>query len=826
MKQRLWKAGPRWLAAAGAVAALAAPASASAATVQVPAPFSAGDAFVSFAAQSGAPAGLAAAVGTAVGDFVWVDSNYNGVQDAGEPGLAGVTLSLTDTSNNPVTDANGTAVGTQTTDASGAYAFENLKPGAYIVHVDSSPLGFVPTLTGRGTATTDSSTAPATSATLAQGDQDLTLDFGFVRPVTVGDYVWNDLNGNGVQDRGEPGIRGVTLTLTDPSGNPVTDLSGNPVGPVVTDSNGTYHFGNLPPGTYVVHVDGGVPPDLVPTRPGGGPPDTDSSTDHETSEELPSGGQDPDIDFGFTLPVQVGDFVWIDTNHDGVQDPGEPGIPGVRLTLTDASGNPVTGPDGNPVGPQTTDANGAYEFTNLPPGTYIVHLDGSTLPSGLVPTLTGAGTAANDSETGSATSQTLAGGESDQTLDFGFFAQPVCVGDFVWFDENGNGVQDAGEPGIAGVTLTLTDAAGNPVTDMDGNPVGPTTTDADGHYGFCNLPPGTYVVHVQPPDGYKPTLPGQGTPESDSSTGTATSAALDPGDEDLTLDFGFVKPVCVGDFVWVDENGNGVQDAGEPGIAGVTLTLTDAAGNPVTDMDGNPVGPTTTDADGHYGFCDLPPGTYVVHVQPPAGYTPSPTGQGTPESDSSTDTATSRALAPGERDLTLDFGFVPVAAAPTPTATPTATPVASPSPTPGAPSQAPRLTLKKSVNHASVKPGAKVRYTLVARNVGGVAAASVQLCDQLPDHLTLAMSSAALKKAGGKLVKGDVCWSLGTVKAGAKVTRTLTVKVDRFAKAGRIVNHATVDRTKVVGVDARAQKAITVAKGKVKGERVSGGVTG
>jgi|GEM_PF-3114746 len=520
-------------------------------------------------------------------------------------------------------------------------------------------------------------------------------------------------------------------------------------------------------------------------------------------------------------PLQIGDRLWKDLDGDGVQDAGEPVFAGVTVVLTDASGTQIA--------TTTTGADGTYVFDVDPGVDYQVRVPlAQPELDGWAPTRpNGGGDDAVDSDgalNGGALVASVAAhgvGENDHTFDFGF-VQPVCVGDYVWFDENGNGVQDPGEPGIAGVTLTLTDAAGNPVTDLDGNPVGPTTTDADGHYGFCNLPPGTYVVHVQPPDGYKPTLPGQGTPESDSSNGSATSVKLNGGERDETLDFGFVKPVCVGDFVWVDENGNGVQDAGEPGIAGVTLTLTDAAGNPVTDMDGNPVGPTTTDGDGHYGFCDLPPGTYVVHVQPPAGYTPSPTGQGTPESDSSTGSAMSVRLNAGERDLTLDFGFVPVAAAPTPT--PVATP--SPTPTPGAPSEAPRLTLKKSVNHASVKPGAKVRYTLVARNVGGVAATSVQLCDQLPDHLTLAMSGAALKKAGGKLVKGDVCWSLGTLKAGAKVTRTLTVKVDRFAKAGRIVNRATVDRTKVVGVDARAQKAITIAKGKVKGERVSGRVTG
>ena len=64
---------------------------------------------------------------------------------------------------------------------------------------------------------------------------DLTLDFGFYQPVTVGDFVWNDLNGNGVQDAGEPAIPGVTLTLTGTTGAGIGEpgLPGEPGGNVV-----------------------------------------------------------------------------------------------------------------------------------------------------------------------------------------------------------------------------------------------------------------------------------------------------------------------------------------------------------------------------------------------------------------------------------------------------------------------------------------------------------------------------------------------------------------------------------------------------------------
>ena len=99
--------------------------------------------------------------------------------------------------------------------------------------------------------------------------------------------------------------------------------------------------------------------------------------------------------------------MWIDANHNGIQDANEKGIPGATITMTDLAGNPVKDINGNAVGPADDRRNGKYEFTNLPPGQYVTHIDYSTVPAGLVPTLTGQGTTATDSSTGSATSAVL-----------------------------------------------------------------------------------------------------------------------------------------------------------------------------------------------------------------------------------------------------------------------------------------------------------------------------------------------------------------------------------------------------------------------------------
>ncbi|PWD50991.1 hypothetical protein C8046_10330 [Serinibacter arcticus] len=141
--------------------------------------------------------------------------------------------------------------------------------------------------------------------------------------------------------------------------------------------------------------------------------------------------------------------------------------------------------------------------------------------------------------------------------------------------------------------------------------------------------------------------------------------------------------VSVGDYVWFDTNRDGVQDAGERPIPGVTLTLTGPDGKPVTDVNGVLVPPTTTDAGGKYLFANLPVlavGGYTVTVTPPAGYVATTPGTTTRDADSSTSSATSLSLPnDGDSDLTLDFGFVALEASPSPTATVTPTATATPS---------------------------------------------------------------------------------------------------------------------------------------------------
>jgi serine-aspartate repeat-containing protein C/D/E len=250
------------------------------------------------------------------------------------------------------------------------------------------------------------------------------------------------------------------------------------------------------------------------------------------------------------------------------------GLAGITVTLLDA--------DGNVLATTVTDADGKYLFTDLEPGEYTTKI---TVPPGYV-----ASTAIEQDSALLATD-----GASDLTLDFGLYPALVSVGDFVWLDTDRDGIHDTGEPGLAGITVTLLDA--------DGNVLATTVTDADGKYLFTGLEPGEYTTKITVPPGYVAST----AIEQDSALLTTDGAS------DLTLDFGLYPVlVSVGDFVWLDTDRDGIHDTGELGLAGITVTLLDA--------DGNVLATTVTDADGKYLFDGLEPGEYTTKITVPPGY--------------------------------------------------------------------------------------------------------------------------------------------------------------------------------------------------------------
>ena len=563
-----------------------------------------------------------------IGDYVWWDHDRDGTQDATEPVVPGVTVTLLDATGAPVRDAAGNPR-TTSTDADGFYSFTDLVAGTDYQLGFTAPDGASWTTQQAGTDTTlDSNvdpatgfapaTTPLTGENLAATPDDPTFDAGLVRynlqltktldtagPFVTGQQVTytltpsNDgpsdaLAGWSVTDLLPTGLELVSMTgagYTCTAGTCTADapLAAGATGPGITVvATITASAGSLKNVAYVAPVDGDAP-ETVPL-------DDELPTTETDTTGSPTDNDDEQV-LVLTETVRVGDYVWVDADHDGVQDAGETPIPGATLEITSVDGGPVTDVFGDPVTTTTTGPDGLYHFENLPPGQYIVTF--VSLPTGYAgyqPTLAETGDDRGlDSSTGSATSQPLAGGEEDLSLDFGFWRpEPVTVGDYVWVDADHDGIQDAGETPIPGVTLEITTVEGGPVTDMDGKPVPTTTTDEQGRYLFENLPPGQYIVKiVELPathSGYLPTRPGVGDDRgADSSTDSATSAELASGDQDLSLDFGFWLPAPAITITKADDKGNAAdnKDASvllSDGKAKLVFTITNTGNEALRDV--------------------------------------------------------------------------------------------------------------------------------------------------------------------------------------------------------------------------------------------------
>ena len=257
---------------------------------------------------------------------------------------------------------------------------------------------------------------------------------------------------------------------------------------------------------------------------------------------------------------KIGDFIWNDLNGNGIQDAGEPGINGVTVRLYDSNNNlrdtqvTAAGPTGGQLG--------YYQFTACPGVTYTVQVDETTLPKGsdgkihFELTAWGApsSTPATDSNTNPATVTLTGTSPVDQTIDFGYVSMQGAIGDYVWYDANRNGIQDAGENGINGVVVNLYDSTGKnllatTITAMGGHP------NANGYYQFTGLDEGTYTVIVDSstlPPNYVPTTPLLGGDTTLDSNGSPATVSL-PKDSsvDETIDFGYATACTgtIGDFV-------------------------------------------------------------------------------------------------------------------------------------------------------------------------------------------------------------------------------------------------------------------------------------
>ena len=408
---------------------------------------------------------------------------------------------------------------------------------------------------------------------------------GYFLPGSITGFVLADANND---NSGDLPISGVLLTLVDSSGVPILS-GGNPI-TAITAANGSYSFGNLPPGTYgvaetqpsgylsVSDKDGGNPSEIRPIAVIAGV----ASTGNSFIEEQPG---------------SISGTVLVDTDGDG---DGDIGLAGVVIRLLDSVGSPVLDGLGAPVTAITL-ANGTYVFANVSPGDYCIHQDQPTNYNSVSDT-----DGPNDNVIGNITPLTVSAGNNSGGHHFVEIKLGVISGN-VLLDTDGNG---SGDSSLPGVVLNLLNGSGNPVLDGFGDPIR-VASGAGGFYSFTLVPVGNYQVSQNQPSGYGSVSDVDGA--NNNVVGDQTPIVVTPGLVVTDRNFVEIRLGSISGYVYVDASP----------LAGVTLTLLDAFGNPV-DGDPNTSGiqlvTTVTDSNGFYRFNGVMPGLYQVGQTQPFGY--------------------------------------------------------------------------------------------------------------------------------------------------------------------------------------------------------------
>lgn len=293
------------------------------------------------------------------------------------------------------------------------------------------------------------------------------------------------------------------------------------------------------------------------------------------------------------VPAVLGDQVWIDTNQDGIQNNGEVGIDGLRVELYQDNGDGVVNPNvDNMVSFTITGNGGFYLFPNLPADDYFLLY--YLLPNYDITNANQGGNNALDSDATfithdgrkAAITPMINLGTMDVDLDWDLGIYPnneASVGDYVWIDNNSNGLQDESSSfgvsgyGANGYTVNLYQSSNL------STPFATTTTRDDlsgspGYYIFEDLAPGNYAVGVVTTTGVTITTQGStgssDPSDSDANTGTGQTEVfnLSANEYDNTWDFGLiVGGVEICDNL-VDDDGDNLIDCDDPDCGGITIT--------------------------------------------------------------------------------------------------------------------------------------------------------------------------------------------------------------------------------------------------------------
>jgi uncharacterized repeat protein (TIGR01451 family) len=598
--------------------------------------------------------------------------------------------------------------------AGGSITFTGMASGAYGLSATAA-MGYSASIecagNGNGTFTLE---AGAT----------VTCTFTHAGTNVIAGTLWHDRNENQQIDADEWRLPHVTIGLSG-------TLDGGSVSAITTtDSSGVYQFTGLPDGAHGVTVMSETLPSGVITP----AYDADGIDTPNIAQTALCCNTPATLNFGYRGDGQVGGRVFYDVNNDGMLDAGDLSLANIVVHLSGDLNNDST----LDVLTATTNSAGSYAFTSILTGVYTLTIDAATLPRVLLPT-TSASTVVTLSDT------------PQLDVNFGYRGTGSIAG-FVWEDVNGNGVPDAGEPGL-NTSLTLEGDL-----NRDGVIDARTTKSAGGNYAFDGLAGGIYTITVDQAS----LLPAM---QPIAQTGRVETLAH--SESKSGADFGFARPASVQGRIWLDANRNGVMDDGEDGVSGIAISLFDAsaASNAITSqsISASPIATITSNDGGEYGFDDLVPGRpYSLHFALPAGFAWVVGNSSAIDGYGNTGVFT---VTSGENVvLRMNAGAT----------------------------QPTRLTLHKKTAQTIIGLDERITYTLVIRNAGDTMAAQTTISDPLPGELQFISAEPwpSMPPAEG----APLVWAIGDLPAGQTFTITLMtqLKTEPAPAGNALVNTAYV----------------------------------